>query len=280
MWLLTRVDQMVFAAGTTVFPGGRVDSADSGLPWSGRPPDVLAARLGCDALVARALVGAAVRETFEETGVLLTDPPAGVPDVSTLAADVEAGRIQFGDLLRDRELGVARRSPASVGAVDYPRRRGAALRHPVLRGGAAGRSHAGRSHERVVDGRVVPVRAALAEGERGERILMPPTVAVLQSVAAFPTVSAVVAAARCARPDPGGPGASAGCRRHEHRPPGRHHGAVASADPVTSELAVRATPVGDGLCRCGARRQSRADDVVRNQHLGVARTWVRRRDRR
>ena len=80
VWLLTRVDQMVFAAGTTVFPGGRVDSADSGLPWSGRPPDVLAARLGCDALVARALVGAAVRETFEEAGVLLTDPPAGVPD--------------------------------------------------------------------------------------------------------------------------------------------------------------------------------------------------------
>ena len=46
------------------------------------------ARLGCDALVARALIGAAVRETFEEAGVLLTDPPAGVPDVSTLAADV------------------------------------------------------------------------------------------------------------------------------------------------------------------------------------------------
>jgi 8-oxo-dGTP pyrophosphatase MutT (NUDIX family) len=57
---------MVFAAGTTVFPGGRVDAADSELPWSGRSPDGLALRLGCDALVARALVGAAVRETFEE----------------------------------------------------------------------------------------------------------------------------------------------------------------------------------------------------------------------
>jgi len=40
-----------------------------------------------------------------------------------------------------------------------------------------------------------PVRAALAEGERGERILMPPTRAVLQSVSAYPTVSAVLAAA-------------------------------------------------------------------------------------
>ena len=42
VWLLTRVDQMVFAAGTTVFPGGRVDAADSELPWSGRSPDGLA----------------------------------------------------------------------------------------------------------------------------------------------------------------------------------------------------------------------------------------------
>jgi len=29
VWLLTRVDQMVCAAGTTVLPGDRVDAADS-----------------------------------------------------------------------------------------------------------------------------------------------------------------------------------------------------------------------------------------------------------
>ena len=60
-----------------------------------------------------------------------------------------------------------------------------------------------------------PARAALAEGERGERILAPPTVAVLQSVAAYPTVERGVGRCGCARPDPGGPGASAGCRRHD-----------------------------------------------------------------
>lgn len=195
VWLLTRVDQMVFAAGTTVFPGGRVDSADSGLPWSGRPPDVLAARLGCDALVARALIGAAVRETFEEAGVLLTDPPAGVPDVSILAADVETGRIQFGDLLRDRELGVApdllhpwARWITPVGEV---RRYDTRFFVAALPDGA---TPADLTSESSTAG-WFPARAALAEGERGERILMPPTVAVLQSIAAYPTVSAVLAAA-------------------------------------------------------------------------------------
>ena len=83
VWLLTRVDQMVFAAGTTVFPGGRVDAADSELPWSGRSPDGLALRLGCDALEGHDLL-AAVRgcghRTVEfyhrrhsETGVIESD---------------------------------------------------------------------------------------------------------------------------------------------------------------------------------------------------------------
>ena len=195
VWLLTRVDQMVFAAGTTVFPGGRVDAADSELPWSGRSPDGLALRLGCDALVARALVAAAVRETLEEAGVLLTDPPSGVLDVGTLAADVEAGRIQFGDLLRDRGLSVApdllhpwARWITPVGEV---RRYDTRFFVAALPDGA---TPADLTSESSTAG-WFPARAALAEGERGERILMPPTLAVLQSVSAYPTVSAVLAAA-------------------------------------------------------------------------------------
>src|SRR5882757_3444395 len=83
-WLLTRVAQMAFAAGMTVFPGGRVEDSDASLPWAGPPPE--------DAT----LVGAAVRETFEETGVLLGGP---LLDLRAARADVEAGRVPFGDLL-------------------------------------------------------------------------------------------------------------------------------------------------------------------------------------
>ena len=61
----------------------------------------IAARFGCDETQARALLGAAVRETFEETGVLLSLPAA---DLSGARTDVEAGRVSFGDLLRANGL--------------------------------------------------------------------------------------------------------------------------------------------------------------------------------
>lgn len=76
-----RVASMVFAAGMTVFPGGRTDPADAdpAVPWEGPDPAALVPALGGDADVARALVVAAVRETFEECGVLLAAPPGGGP---------------------------------------------------------------------------------------------------------------------------------------------------------------------------------------------------------
>ncbi len=68
-----RVSRMAFAAGMLVFPGGGVDprDGDEDVPWSGPAPADLAGPLGADAGVARALVVAAVRETFEECGILL-----------------------------------------------------------------------------------------------------------------------------------------------------------------------------------------------------------------
>lgn len=78
VYLLRRVTTMAFAAGMYVFPGGRVDSADSTerIGWVGPPPEAWAASLSADAPLARALVCAAVRETFEECGVLLAGADA------------------------------------------------------------------------------------------------------------------------------------------------------------------------------------------------------------
>ena len=79
-WLLTRVAQMVFAAGMTRVPrrAGRRRTTPT-CRGSAPAPAQFAARFGCDERLARALVGAAVRETFEETGVLLTVPAADLP---------------------------------------------------------------------------------------------------------------------------------------------------------------------------------------------------------
>ncbi|MGH3360506.1 MAG: NUDIX hydrolase, partial [Nocardioidaceae bacterium] len=72
-YFLRRQPTMAFAAGMYVFPGGRVDprDADADVRWVGPPPSAWAARFGCDESLARALVCAAVRETYEESDVLL-----------------------------------------------------------------------------------------------------------------------------------------------------------------------------------------------------------------
>jgi 8-oxo-dGTP pyrophosphatase MutT (NUDIX family) len=65
---------MAFAAGMYAFPGGGVDqrdAADLDLPWHGPAPDEWARTMGVPVAEAVGLVCAAVRETFEECGVLL-----------------------------------------------------------------------------------------------------------------------------------------------------------------------------------------------------------------
>jgi 8-oxo-dGTP pyrophosphatase MutT (NUDIX family) len=75
-YLLRRVKGMAFAGGMHVFPGGSVDPADAeaNTGWAGPPASQWASWLGADEPLARALVCAAIRETFEECGVLLAGP--------------------------------------------------------------------------------------------------------------------------------------------------------------------------------------------------------------
>ena len=78
-FLLRRVRGMAFAAGMTVFPGGAVDprDADAAVGWVGPPLSDWTTPFDADEALARALLCAAVRETFEESGVLLAGPSAG-----------------------------------------------------------------------------------------------------------------------------------------------------------------------------------------------------------
>lgn len=119
VFLQRRVMGMAFAGGMTVFPGGGVDrrDADTSLSWHGPPAEWWAARFSCEVGLARSLVCAAVRETFEESGVLLAGPSADavVSDVRPYAQArtrlvnrelslagflAEAGLVLRADLLR------------------------------------------------------------------------------------------------------------------------------------------------------------------------------------
>jgi 8-oxo-dGTP pyrophosphatase MutT (NUDIX family) len=71
----------VFMPNKFVFPGGRVDPADARIPplTDLRPEVEQKLAQGCSATKARALAMAAIRETFEETGLLVGERVARPP---------------------------------------------------------------------------------------------------------------------------------------------------------------------------------------------------------
>jgi 8-oxo-dGTP pyrophosphatase MutT (NUDIX family) len=94
VYLLRRHTSMAFAGGMCVFPGGGVDPRDfdSAVAWAGPAASAWAEQLLTSEEMARALVCAAVRETFEESGVLLAGPSASEVVADTTGDDWEADR--------------------------------------------------------------------------------------------------------------------------------------------------------------------------------------------
>jgi 8-oxo-dGTP pyrophosphatase MutT (NUDIX family) len=95
LYLLRRQVSMDFAGGMCVFPGGGVDPRDfdAAVAWAGPSPAEWAERLGVDEAKARALVCAAVRETYEESGVLLAGESEDSVVADTTGDDWEADRV-------------------------------------------------------------------------------------------------------------------------------------------------------------------------------------------
>ncbi len=85
VFLMRRHSAMDFVAGVMVFPGGGVDDRDrnADIAWYGPEPAWWAERFGVEPDLAQALVCAAARETFEESGVLF----AGAADDSDVLVD-------------------------------------------------------------------------------------------------------------------------------------------------------------------------------------------------
>ncbi|MDY7100853.1 MAG: NUDIX domain-containing protein [Actinomycetota bacterium] len=204
--VLRRNAATIFAGGMWVFPGGRVDPDD----------EVVAARVGPsrderpDAPgaepVSPAHRVAAVRETFEEAGLLLARPVSGGgaplepgPRTGQLRQALNAGEVTFGHVLD--ELGLV----CDLDAVHYvsrwvtpqgpPRRFDARFfvaRPPVGQ-------RATHDDDEAVASRWARPHELLAAFERGEAALMTPTRRMIRSLAAFECADDVVEAARRAR---------------------------------------------------------------------------------
>jgi 8-oxo-dGTP pyrophosphatase MutT (NUDIX family) len=204
VYLLRRQASMEFAGGMFVFPGGAVDPRDfdASVAWAGPSAADWADRLGTDEDMARALVCAAVRETFEESGVLLagTSPENVVAD--TTGEDWEADRVA----LESRELAMT----------DFLTRRGLVLRTDllgtwdgwltpvfepkryrtwffvaVLPEGQRTRDVSSESSEVVW----LSARVAAERADAGDVLMLPPTYLTCLEVGTFASPAAVLAAA-------------------------------------------------------------------------------------
>jgi len=204
VYVLRRHGRMAFAAGMYAFPGGGVDERDfdKAIAWAGPSPAEWAQRLACDQSEARALVCAAVRETFEESGVLLCGAHNDDIVTNTTGAAWERDRaglvdrsLAFSDFLLRRSL-VLRTD--LLGAWAHwitpefePRRYDTRFFVAVMPEGQRTRDVSGEA-DRVAW--VKPVEAVAAADE-GLMAMLPPTYITLSELARFGDPADVLAAA-------------------------------------------------------------------------------------
>jgi 8-oxo-dGTP pyrophosphatase MutT (NUDIX family) len=202
VYLQRRTKGMPFAGGMTAYPGGGVDARDGDTQtgWAGPSPADWATAFGCDERTARELVCAAVRETFEEAGVLLAGPDAGsvVPDVS--GDDWEAQRqallsreLSLAGLLADRGLvlrsDLLRPFAHWITPPVEPRRYDTKFFAAALPVGQEARHISGEADEASW----LAPSAALRELHAGTRPMLPPTSHTLGQLEGFADVASALA---------------------------------------------------------------------------------------
>ena len=210
LFILRRHTTMAFAGGLHAFPGGGVDPRDAAddVPWAGPGPDTWGGWLRTTPRHARAFVCAAVRETFEECGVLLAAGRAGA--VAIEAADEaqwESERRQvasrgtaMSDLLRRWDL-VLRSDLLRPWAhwttpVYEPRRFDTRFLVAVVPPGQTARHvPAGES----AASRWWPAVEVLERHARGEMAMLPPTLVAVEEAARAPDAETLWATPRTVR---------------------------------------------------------------------------------
>jgi 8-oxo-dGTP pyrophosphatase MutT (NUDIX family) len=201
-FMVCRHHRSGFMGGAHVFPGGKVDETDLDPGWGARverPAEEIAERLGeADAVTARGLLLAAVRETFEEAGVLLARTASGA-DLPTIRARLREGASFLG-LADEIDLKIDPMTLTPYARWVTPeiesRRFDTRFYVAVLPEGQ------GASHDGTETTSAVWLRPADAiDDMRTGRIkLAPPTVRTLKWLAEFEDAESVIAAALSRKP--------------------------------------------------------------------------------
>lgn len=205
VFMVRRHGKSGFMGGAYVFPGGKLDAEDADprlvARCVGRTPDEAASVLGepDDPDGAVALYVAALRETFEEGGVLLAE---GVP----AGADLAAARRRLHDgapfaevleeldvrLRLDRMHPWARWVTPAVEHRRYDARFFVAVAPPE--------QEAGHDRHETTEAAWMTPAVALDRGRRAEIQLPPPTIRTLEELASHASVDEVLGAADARRP--------------------------------------------------------------------------------
>jgi 8-oxo-dGTP pyrophosphatase MutT (NUDIX family) len=219
LFLMRRHRNQAFMGGAFVFPGGRLDGADSdpGLgEWiGGLSPADARNRLQEPDLPEAAALGlfmAAIRETFEEAGVLLARDEEGRPvdlaDSATAARfsvyrpELHEGRLTLAEVARRERI---RYAPDLLAPYSHwitpaiePRRFDTRFFLAALPAGQI------PDHDRMelTESRWLTPAAALAEHYSGRIVLMPPTLKTVEELDAFSSTGRLFAAVRSRRLDP------------------------------------------------------------------------------
>ncbi|TXL60645.1 NUDIX hydrolase [Aeromicrobium terrae] len=202
-YLMRRQSTMAFAPGVYVFPGGKVQESDAApVDWVGPSAEEWGERFGCDPETARALVVAAVRETFEESGILLAGPDADTVVGDTSSSEMQAARVAlengeygFAQFLAERSL-VLRAD--LLGAWSHwitpefePRRYDTRFFVAALPAGQVVGELPGESDKAAW----MPLTTALAAMKAGEAAMLPPTAITCKEVSGLTAQGILEAAA-------------------------------------------------------------------------------------
>ncbi|WP_370890943.1 NUDIX hydrolase [Janibacter sp. GXQ6167] len=199
VFMQRRVASMAFAPSMHVFPGGGADPRDAeGVPWAGPTPSEWAELMGLPGAEARMLVAAAVRELYEEAGVLLASPEGGEPAPFAHDVAVEhrrrlvAREVSFGELLREEGLvlrsDLLRVRARWISPAIEPRRYDTWFFVAQVPPGQT----ADDATSEVDHAAWAVPREILARYHRDEVVMLPPTVVSVEGVGAAPDVASLL----------------------------------------------------------------------------------------
>ncbi|MFN2464222.1 MAG: NUDIX hydrolase [Candidatus Dormibacteria bacterium] len=199
---LLRPVEAEFVPRAQVFPGGRIDEADAEDPWSelvDMSVAEAAAALGSEVVArapARSFFIGAIREVFEETGVLLALAHGQSPDARWLASarsEVHGGRASFAEVLRQASLAVRPRELVPfarwVTPEALPKRYDTFFFAAAMPPGQEAVAAPGE----IASLEWVTPAAALARADSRDAYTLPPTRAALTALSKFDSVAAALA---------------------------------------------------------------------------------------